>query len=52
MVPTGNKTTRLSSFNHFAKTINHHVTLFDQVIKGHVTLWVGAPHPKSPLCQV
>ena len=29
-----------------------HVILQDHVIKDHATQWVGAPHSKSPTCQV
>lgn len=27
-------------------------TAWDLVIKCHMTLWLGAPNPQSPLCQV
>lgn len=29
-----------------------HVTLSDHMIEIYITLWVGAPHSKSPMCQV
>ena len=29
-----------------------HVTLYDRVIMGHITLLAGPPHPKPPLCQL